>query len=62
MGTLAEKYPDDAERGNAMAIALGGLALGVLIGPVFGGTLYEFVGKSTPFLILAALALVDGCK
>lgn len=60
MGTLAEKYPDDAERGNAMAIALGGLALGVLIGPVFGGTLYEFVGKSVPFLILAALAVVDG--
>ncbi|XP_035219066.1 synaptic vesicular amine transporter-like isoform X3 [Stegodyphus dumicola] len=60
MGMLAEKYPDDAERGNAMAIALGGLALGVLIGPVFGGTLYEFVGKAAPFLILASLALVDG--
>lgn len=62
MGTLAEKYPDDAERGNAMAIALGGLALGVLIGPVFGGTLYEFVGKAAPFLILAALAVFDGRK
>ncbi|GIY46104.1 synaptic vesicular amine transporter [Caerostris darwini] len=60
MGMLAEKYPDDAERGNAMAIALGGLALGVLIGPVFGGTLYQFVGKATPFLILAGLALFDG--
>ncbi|XP_055929776.1 synaptic vesicular amine transporter-like [Argiope bruennichi] len=60
MGMLAEKYPDDAERGNAMAIALGGLALGVLIGPVYGGTLYEFVGKATPFLILAGLALFDG--
>lgn len=62
MGMLADKYPDDAERGNAMAIALGGLALGVLIGPVFGGTLYQFVGKATPFLILAGLALVDGGK
>ncbi len=29
---LAERYPDDKERGNAMGIALGGLALGVLIG------------------------------
>jgi len=27
---LAERYPDDSERGNAMGIALGGLALGVL--------------------------------
>ncbi|GBM10261.1 Synaptic vesicular amine transporter [Araneus ventricosus] len=60
MGMLAEKYPNDAERGNAMAIALGGLALGVLIGPVFGGTLYQFVGKATPFLILAGLAVLDG--
>lgn len=48
------------ERGNAMGIALGGLALGVLIGPPFGGIMYEFVGKSAPFLILSALALGDG--
>lgn len=27
---LAHLYPDDRERGNAMGIALGGLALGVL--------------------------------
>lgn len=59
---LAEKYPDDKERGNAMGIALGGLALGVLIGPPFGGVMYEFVGKTAPFLILSALALGDGCK
>lgn len=45
-----------------MGIALGGLALGVLIGPPFGGVMYEFVGKSAPFLILSALALGDGCK
>lgn len=59
---LAERYPDDEERGNAMGIALGGLALGVLIGPPFGGVMYEFVGKTAPFLILSALALGDGCK
>ena len=29
---LAASYPNDEERGNAMGIALGGLALGVLIG------------------------------
>ena len=32
MGMLAERYPDDKERGNAMGLALGGLALGVVIG------------------------------
>ena len=30
MGMLADKYPDDAERGKAMGVALGGLAIGVL--------------------------------
>ena len=57
---LAERYPDDKERGNAMGLALGGLALGVLIGPPFGGILSEYVGKTVPFLILAVLALGDG--
>jgi MFS transporter, DHA1 family, solute carrier family 18 (vesicular amine transporter), member 1/2 len=61
MGMLADRYTDDKERGNAMGIALGGLALGVLIGPPFGGIMYEFVGKSAPFLILSILALGDGC-
>lgn len=60
MGMLADRYTDDKERGNAMGIALGGLALGVLIGPPFGGIMYEFVGKSAPFLILSILALGDG--
>ena len=30
LGMLADRYPDDEERGNAMGIALGGLAMGVL--------------------------------
>ncbi|XP_048268605.1 synaptic vesicular amine transporter isoform X1 [Bombus affinis] len=60
MGMLAERYQDDKERGNAMGIALGGLALGVLIGPPFGGAMYEYIGKSAPFLVLSALALGDG--
>ena len=32
------------------------------MGPPFGGVMYEFVGKESPFLILALLALLDGCK
>ncbi|NXO70958.1 VMAT1 protein, partial [Phainopepla nitens] len=60
LGLLASVYPDDAERGSAMGIALGGLALGVLIGAPFGSVMYEFVGKASPFLVLAFLALLDG--
>ncbi|NWR58829.1 VMAT1 protein, partial [Bucorvus abyssinicus] len=60
LGMLASVYVDDFERGNAMGIALGGLALGVLIGAPFGSVMYEFVGKSSPFLVLAFLALLDG--
>merc|ERR1719187_808237 len=61
MGMLADRNPDDKERGNAMGLALGGLAMGVVIGPPFGGFMYQFVGKTAPFLVLAFLALADGC-
>ncbi|XP_044516762.1 chromaffin granule amine transporter isoform X1 [Gracilinanus agilis] len=60
LGMLASVYTDDYERGSAMGIALGGLALGVLVGAPFGSLMYEFVGKPAPFLILALLALMDG--
>ncbi|CAF1040752.1 unnamed protein product [Adineta steineri] len=60
LGMLADRYPDDEERGKAMGTALGGLALGVLVGPPFGGFMYEYVGKASPFLVLAALGLFDG--
>uniref|UniRef100_A0A1A7WJ38 Solute carrier family 18 (Vesicular monoamine), member 2 n=2 Tax=Iconisemion striatum TaxID=60296 RepID=A0A1A7WJ38_9TELE len=60
MGMLASVYTDDEERGHAIGIALGGLALGVLVGPPFGSVMYDFVGKTAPFLILAFLALFDG--
>uniref|UniRef100_A0AAQ4NZU3 Solute carrier family 18 member A2 n=1 Tax=Gasterosteus aculeatus aculeatus TaxID=481459 RepID=A0AAQ4NZU3_GASAC len=60
MGMLASVYTDDEERGHAIGIALGGLAMGVLVGPPFGSVMYEFVGKTAPFLILAFLALFDG--
>ncbi|KAM4747421.1 chromaffin granule amine transporter-like [Rhinophrynus dorsalis] len=60
LGMLANVYTDDYERGQAMGIALGGLALGVLTGAPFGSVMYEFVGKASPFLVLAALALLDG--
>ncbi|KAG7222249.1 hypothetical protein INR49_016407, partial [Caranx melampygus] len=62
MGMLASVYTNDEERGHAIGIALGGLALGVLVGPPFGSVMYEFVGKTAPFLILAFLAMFDGAR
>ncbi len=59
---LAQAYPDDLERGSAMGIALGGLALGVLVGPPYGGVLYQWSGKELPFILLALLALFDGSE
>ncbi|KAI4887614.1 hypothetical protein NFI96_006753 [Prochilodus magdalenae] len=32
----------------------------VAVGPPFGSIMYEFVGKTAPFLILAVLAVLDG--
>lgn len=60
LGMLANVYTDDYERGQAMGIALGGIAVGVLTGAPFGSVMYEFVGKASPFLVLAVLALLDG--
>lgn len=36
------------------------LSLSSAVGPPFGSVLYEFVGKTAPFLVLAALVLLDG--
>ncbi|XP_058715306.1 chromaffin granule amine transporter [Poecile atricapillus] len=60
LGLLARAHPEDSARGSAVGTALGGLALGVLIGAPFRSIMYEFVGKSSPFLVLAFLALLDG--
>ncbi|OCT86522.1 hypothetical protein XELAEV_18020207mg [Xenopus laevis] len=60
LGMLAQVYPDDAERGRAMGIAMSGVAIGLLAGAPFGSAMYEFVGKSSPFLVIAAMALLNG--
>ena len=33
-----------------------------IVGPPFGGVIYEFMGKEAPFLILASLGVLDGSK
>ncbi|XP_044132846.1 chromaffin granule amine transporter-like, partial [Bufo gargarizans] len=60
LGMMAQVYPDNYERGKTMGIALGGQGLGALAGAPFGSFMFQFVGKSSPFLVLAALILLDG--
>ncbi|KAH8856423.1 Synaptic vesicular amine transporter [Schistosoma japonicum] len=60
MGMLASYFVDEVERGRAFALALSGLAIGVLIGPPYGGATYQFISREAPFLILAACAMIDG--
>ncbi|KAK4467917.1 hypothetical protein MN116_008526 [Schistosoma mekongi] len=60
MGMLATYFVNEVERGRAFALALSGLAIGVLIGPPYGGATYQFISREAPFLILAACAMIDG--
>jgi DHA1 family solute carrier family 18 vesicular amine transporter 1/2 len=55
---IADLYGED-ERGRAMGLAMGGSTLGIILGPLLGGWLYEIGGIRLPFLVVAALAAVD---
>ncbi len=55
---IADLYGPD-ERGRAMGLAMAGSTLGIIIGPVIGGWLYEIGGIRLPFLFVAALAAAD---
>jgi len=55
---ITDLYAED-ERGRAMGLAMGGSTLGIIIGPLLGGWLYEIGGIRLPFLVVAALAAID---
>ena len=60
---MKHKKQMDGLGGVGGALAPGpGMVLFVFlaVGPPFGSVLYEFVGKAAPFLVLAALVLLDG--
>ncbi len=48
------------KRGQAMGIAMSSITLGVLIGPPLAGFMVEHFGQTSPFVLAAAIALVDG--
>ena len=47
------------KRGQMMGIAMSTVTLGVLAGPPLGGFLVDAFGPASPFLIAAAIAIVD---
>ncbi|XP_048747879.2 synaptic vesicular amine transporter-like [Ostrea edulis] len=59
MSILAELYQSDLERSKVMGVAMGGVALGVVVGYPFGGFLYAFCGQSTPFFIVSIFIIID---
>lgn len=62
MTMLADTFTDEKKRQYAMGMALGGLGLGLSVGPPFGGATYQYIGKTAPFLILCACILITGCE
>ena len=47
------------KRGQMMGIAMSTVTLGVLAGPPLGGVLVDAFGPASPFLVAAAIAIVD---
>merc|ERR1719210_840054 len=60
LSRIADRYTEEEERTKALGIALAFISFGWLVAPPFGGFLYQFAGKSVPFIILAGICLVDG--
>ena len=59
MGMVANLFEEDTERSKAMGLVLGGIASGVLIGYPLGGILFDFVGETSPFIMMdIAITLV----
>jgi MFS transporter, DHA1 family, solute carrier family 18 (vesicular amine transporter), member 1/2 len=52
---VADLYSAE-ERGRVMGLVMSGTTIGFLIGPSLGGWLYEEVGTTVPYLVVAALA------
>ncbi|CAH1225548.1 SLC18A2 [Branchiostoma lanceolatum] len=57
---IVAAFPDKVERNKNVGFANAGRNLGVLVGPIIGGTMYQFLGYSSPFLLIAGMTLVDG--
>jgi len=55
---LAETFVEDEERKIAISHALGGIALGIFVGPVYGSFVYSLKGKPAVFYIICGFLLI----
>ncbi|CAG5122726.1 unnamed protein product [Candidula unifasciata] len=60
LAMIADRFTEEKERTKSLGIALAFISFGSLFAPPFGGILYEFTGKTAPFVILALVCLLDG--
>lgn len=59
LALISDLFPPK-ERQMAIGIAISGSFAGTLLGPLFGGILYEYGGYILPFIAAAGLVLIDG--
>ena len=59
MAMIADRFTEEHERSKALGIALAFISFGSLIAPPYGSFLFEFAGKSVPFIILALVCFAD---
>jgi DHA1 family tetracycline resistance protein-like MFS transporter len=57
MGIVADVAPED-ERARWIGMVMAGYGAGFILGPVFGGLLYDWLGYAAPFLASASMATV----
>ena len=55
---MSETHPPSI-RGSAIGLAQTGFALGILLGPLIGGLLFEKVGRAKTFRFAAAVVLAN---
>lgn len=58
LGLVASTYSEETKRSEAIGRALGGGAVGVLLGYPTAGFLYHLTGKTVPFLLVTTLAIM----
>ncbi|KAI9565499.1 hypothetical protein GHT06_009291 [Daphnia sinensis] len=58
LGLVASTYSEETKRSEAIGRALGGGAVGVLLGYPIAGFLYHLTGKTVPFLLVTSLAVM----
>ena len=59
LALVADLFPAGS-RGAALGTAMSGMTAGLLVGPPFGGLLYEWGGYRMPFFVAGAVAMANG--